>query len=106
MVRGTTPALTLTIPNGGDLDLTQVEAVYVTLRRKGQIITITGDALTLEPQAVTFHLSQEDSLALSPGEVEVQLNWTYRDAVTGDPGRGASEVSTIVITDQLLTEVI
>ena len=106
MVRGTTPALTLTIPNGGDLDLTQAEAVYVTLRRKGQTVTITGDDLDLEPHAVTFHLSQEDSLALSPGEAEVQLNWTYRDAVTGTPSRGATEVRTIPITDQLLTEVI
>ena len=106
MVRGTTPALTLTIPNGGDLDLTQVDAVYVTFRRKGQVFTITGDELMLEAHAVTFHLSQEASLALSPGEAEVQLNWTYRDAETGEPARGASEISTIVITDQLLAEVI
>lgn len=106
MVRGTTPALTLTIPDGGDLDLTQATAVYVTLRRKGQSITITGDSLAVEPKSVTFHLSQEESLALSPGEVDVQLNWTYGDALTGVLSRGATEVRKIVVTEQLLTEVI
>ena len=106
MIRGTTPALTLTIPNGGDLDLTQAEAVYVTLRKRDKTVTITGEALTVEPHAVTFRLSQEESLELSTGEAEVQLNWTYRDAVSGDLCRGATMVQSIRIGEQLLEEVI
>lgn len=106
MIRGTTPALTLTIPNSGSLDLTQAEAVYVTLRKRERTITLTGDALIVEPHAVTFRLSQEDSLDLSTGEVEVQLNWTYRDAADGTLCRAATQKAAIRIGDQLLTEVI
>lgn len=106
MIRGTTPALTLTIPNGKGLDLTQAEAVYVTLRKREKTVTLTGEALTVKPLAVTFRLSQEDSLALSTGEAEVQINWTYRDAVSGTLCRGATVAQRIHIGEQLLEEVI
>ena len=106
MIKGTTPALTLTIPNGGKLDLTKVEAVYVTLRKLDQTVTITGKALTVEPHAVTFRLSQEESMGLSIGSAEVQLNWLYRDAASGALCRGATLVQRIHIGEQLLEEVI
>lgn len=106
MIRGTTPSLTLTIPNGGDLDLTQAEAVYVTLRRRERTLTITGEDLSVEPHAVTFRLSQAESLELSTGEAEVQLNWVYRDAVSGELCRGATLAARLPIRDQLLQEVI
>ena len=88
MVRGSTPALTLTIPGGGDLDLTQAVSVYVTIRMKyktarpetdGNVLTISGDRLTVEARAVTFYLTQEESLTLSPGEATAQINWLYYD---------------------------
>ena len=106
MIRGTTPALTLTIPEGRGLDLTQAEAVYATLRKPEKTVTLTGEDLTVEPTAVTFRLSQEDSLAFAAGAADVQLNWTYRDAVSGDLCRGATIVQSIHIGGQLLEEVI
>lgn len=106
MIRGTTPALTLTIPSSSALDLTQAEALYVTLRKRDHTVTITGEALTVEPHSVTFRLSQEESLGLSLGEAEVQLNWLYRDAVSGTLCRGATVAQRIHIGEQLLEEVI
>ena len=106
MIRGTTPALTLTIPNGKGLDLTQAEAVYVTLRKREKTVTLTGEALTVKPLAVTFRLSQEDSLAFAAGGAEGQLNWTYRDAADGSLCRGATIARQIHIGEQLLEEVI
>ena len=107
MVQGTTPALTLTIPDGGDLDLTQAAEVYVTLRRKGQTLTISGDRLKVDAKAVTFRLTQEESLGLSPGEVLAQLNWLYWDGDgSGQLQRNATQVGRIVITEQLLEEVL
>ena len=105
MIRGTTPTLTLTIPDSTDLDLTQVEAVYVTLHKLEKTVTIRGDALTVEPHAVKLRLSQEESLSFFVGTVEVQLNWLYR-AGDGALCRGATKVQTVNIDKQLLLEVI
>lgn len=104
MVRGTTPTLTLTIPGDAGLDLTEVRSVYVTIRQDKKSVTLSGEDLTVEPHAVSFHLSQSDSLGLTADQAEVQMNWLYQDAESGDLRRGATLVKRLAITKQLLAQ--
>lgn len=105
MIQGTTPAVTLTIPNGGELDLTGADIVSVTVRQGFRTVTKQGEDLEIEPKAVTFRLTQEESLGFTEGRAEVQLNWLSPDAGDGLPSRGATKVKEIEIGRQLLTEV-
>ena len=105
MIQGTTPAVTLTIPNGGDLDLTGADSVFVTVKQGFRTVTKQGEDLEIRPQAVTFRLTQEESLGFTEGRAEIQLNWLGADAGDGLPSRGATKVKEIEIGRQLRTEV-
>ncbi|MBQ3870990.1 MAG: hypothetical protein II777_10615 [Clostridia bacterium] len=98
--RGTTPTFTLTF-NDEALDLTTATGVYVTFNDNGNIITKTGDAMTVGAKQIEVYLTQKETLSFSVGAVEVQANWTYSDGK-----RAASKVATVNITKQLLDEVI
>ena len=106
MIQGTTPAVTLSIPNGGDLDLTGADSVFVTVKQGFRTVTKQGEDLEIRPQEVTFRLTQEESLGFTEGRAEVQLNWLSADAGDGLPSRGATKVKEIEIGRQLLTEVV
>ena len=72
MRRGTTPAITLTV----DMDLTSW-TVYVTLKKGGKELTLLNDALSMSyadsKTTIAFALTQEQTLAFSPGSCEVQV---------------------------------
>lgn len=105
MIRGTTPTIQLNVTNGGELDLTQSDELYVTLRQGQRVITkITG--VKIEPQSIRFTLTQREALSLKEGPAEVQVNWTYKDADDGTTHRSATRIQQIEITGQLLDEVI
>lgn len=108
MIRGTTPTLTLRIKNGGpDLDLTQASGVYVTIRQNGKIITKTGDDITIAAKTVSCWLTQEESLSLrEQSQAEVQLNWTYYDAVHDTNRRAATIPKVMNILRQTYPEVL
>lgn len=96
----TTPTFTLTFTEK-DLDLTQARNVYVTFRSDDTLITKTGEDLTIEEKTISVYLSQEETAKFKVGNVKIQANW-----ITPNGGRGASEVTTYPITDQLLKKVI
>ena len=102
MIRGTTPTFTLTVTNGGDLDLTTAIDVFVTLKQKGTTVTKTGTEISVQAKAVSVWLEQKDSLRFVTGPAEVQINWTYMDAETHQKRRAATKVKTIIIAEQLL----
>lgn len=105
MIRGTTPTIRLNVTNGGELDLTQSDELYVTLRQGQRLITkITG--VKIEPQSISFALTQREALSLKEGPAEVQVNWTYKDAVDSTERRAATRIRQIEISRQLLDEVI
>lgn len=95
----TTPTFTLTFTEE-ELDLTQASNVYVTFGRGRNKLTKTGEALTVSTKQIEVKLSQQESARFN-GDVEIQANWVLP---SGD--RVASEVVTVSIDDQLLTEVI
>jgi len=96
----TTPTFTLTFTEE-DLDLTQAQQVYVTFRSESNLVTKTGEDLTIDEKEIEVFLDQADTAKFRPGVIEIQANW-----ITGEGGRVASEVVTYEITDQLLKKVI
>lgn len=104
MIRGTTPTDTITIKNPGDLDLTTVLDVYVTIRQGQVSITKTGEDLDVAKAAVSYCLTQQESLRFKDGAAEAQINWTYMD--NGGKKRAATKWLPIQIDKQLLERVI
>lgn len=103
-VRATTPTFTLTVKDK-NVDLTQSINVYATFEQTGTKITKTGNDLEVEEQVVKCWLTQEESLSLSVGSLDVQVNWTYYDS-NGNVRRGGTDTDTIMVTSQLLTEIL
>lgn len=99
MIRATTPTYILTLPDTAEVDLTEMTEVHFTLVQYrteiGKIVTPT-DSKTVE---VT--LTQEETLALTDGSAEIQLNW-----LDANDKRGATYVQTIRVDKQLLNEVL
>lgn len=105
MIRGTTPTICMNIVNGGELDLTRASDLYVTLRQ-GQTVITKKEGVKADAQSVSFSFTQREALKLHEGSAEVQINWTYRDAVDRSKRRAATRVAEIQISRQLLDEVI
>ena len=81
MYKGITPTFTLTLPD--DIDLGLASNVYVTFGRRGKkVLEKTGNDLAIDDNEIGVFLSQEETLALPTGEVEIQVNWTYNEADT------------------------
>lgn len=74
-MQGLTPTIIVMLPE--DIDLTQAAHVYPTIKQGGKVLRIENFQYTA--QQVDIYLTQEDTLALSPGAAEIQLNWTYSD---------------------------
>ena len=99
--RGTTPTLFLTFDEDPELDLLQAVSWYVTLSDGRGKVTKTGDALTVSEKEIDVTLSQEDTLKLKVGRAEIQANWVYANGL-----RGGSEISYVMLSKQLLDEVL
>lgn len=91
MYKGITPTFTLTLPE--DIDLGMATNVYVTFGRRGKkILEKSGADLAVDENEIGVFLSQEETLALPTGEVQIQVNWTYQEA--GTTVRAASDIAT------------
>lgn len=99
IVRGTTPTFILQFPE--EVDLTSASNVYVTFCRYDKKVTKDSDDLVVEAHSISVYLSQEETLMLGTGVVEIQANWTF-----GSGSRAASKIATYEFTKQLLPEVL
>lgn len=99
MVQATTPTFVLTLPE--TVDLTEPSHFYFTLRQGHARIEKTDSDLVIDGQTISVYLSQAETLALTPGMVKLQLNWTYANG-----SRAASEIVSVNVTENLLKEVI
>lgn len=91
MYKGITPTFTLTLPE--DIDLSFASHIYVTLGRKGKaILQKTEEDLDIDANIVSVFLSQEETLALPAGQVQIQINWTYLES--GATKRACSDIAT------------
>ncbi len=102
IVMGTTPTLLLTVK---DHDL-RGASIYVTLRRSaGQMVTKTNGSISVaysdEDSVLAVRLTQEDTLALRTGDVEVQVRW-----IDSTGHADATEIKNIELKRVLYEEVI
>ena len=99
MTQATTPTFILTLPNS--VDLSQTENVYFTLRQNNVSIQKSTDDLVIEGQTVSVFLSQLDTLQLTAGTAQMQLNWTYNNG-----SRACSNIVSVNVTENLLKAVV
>lgn len=86
MRRGSTPTNTF----GVDIDLTNA-TVFVSYEQNGMVVLEkTGDDLTVTADSIQLSLSQEETLAFKPGEVQIQIRYVLPT--------GAADASNIVRT--------
>lgn len=71
--RGSTPTNTFTV----DIDLTGA-TVFITYRQKKRIVLEkSGSDVEIEPTKLTVQLTQEETLAFEPGDVEMQIRYVF-----------------------------
>lgn len=74
-MQGLTPTITVTLSTS--TDLTQAAHIYPTIKQGGKVMRLTNFEFTAHQ--VDIYLTQADTLELSPGAAEIQINWTYSD---------------------------
>lgn len=99
MVQATTPTFILTLPDTVDLSL--AANIYFSLKQGNVEIQKENDALAVEGQTVSVYLTQAETLQLSAGSAQLQLNWTYADG-----SRACTNVATVQVTSNLLKAVV
>lgn len=97
MYRGTTPTITLTLPEGTDFT---GATVYVSLSdmKRNEIMRVTD--LDIDENVISLNLEQEHTLKLPP-HVLIQVNWTY-----GDGKRACSNIVSFDTKKNLIDEVL
>lgn len=101
MRRGTTPLVSLVVYG---YDLTGC-AIYATIKQGQNLITKTNEDLTVEAvgsdTAISYGLTQEDTLSLTQGKASIQIRWIDSEGVAL-----ATNISEIQIDGILLDGVI
>lgn len=94
MKRGSTPINTFTV----NMDLTGA-TVFITYKQGGNtIVEKTGSAVTITSTTLVTQLTQEETLAFSQGEVEMQIRYVFPD--------GTADASDVIKTkaDRILKD--
>lgn len=100
MRRYTTPTLVITIDKP---ELIDASGIYVTFAQGAQLLTINSDidvTATETGVQLELELTQLQTAGFVPGRAQLQVNWLKNG------NRGATEIATINITDNLLNQVI
>jgi len=97
MLRGTTPTVTLTLPE--DVDLSGASVAYLSFGQGGaDLFDVPIDRLTLNDNVCSATLTQNETLSLASGtKTQIQLRWK-----DGGVAYGTKIVS--VPTDAILKE--
>lgn len=106
MIRGTTPTFRLTI--SGDVDLTEADRIWITIRQPKVNIELTeGDYELATGKIINCWLTQEQSLLLAENaKAKLQVNWTYPLDSSGLVKRCATRVKEILVSEQLIGRVL
>lgn len=99
MVQATTPTFIMTLPD--TVDLLQANHVVWTLEQGKVKISKSDEDLTFDSHTVTVSLSQEETLILTRGNAQIQLNWTYADG-----SRACSNIENVPVDPNLYKAVI
>ena len=74
--QGSTPTITVKLPSA--IDLSNAIDVYVSFARGDKTFLTVKNPTVAEHKVIVF-LTQEESLMFPPGDVQIQLNWTFSD---------------------------
>lgn len=97
--RGTTPTLTFEIESE-DLDLTNAEHIYVTIKYGNRLLTKADSDLIIAAKSIQLTLTQQETLAFG-NTVGVQVNWTYSNGA-----RWCTDIVEYRVEDQLLNRIV
>jgi|CZCB01.1.fsa_nt_gi hypothetical protein len=76
MIRGTTPTLTITLPDGFDMTSVQAYELWLRAERSGYKLHFTDEQITKTEGAVSITLTQEQTLKFDNNEnIAVQLRF-------------------------------
>ena len=100
MIRGTTPTFKLRLKDTS-IDLTKADNIYVSFSQKSVRLMKSGEDLEVNGNEVDVYLTQEESLKVVDGEVEIQINWTYDDG-----SRACTNIVTINVSKNLIGRVL
>lgn len=91
MFTGTTPTFTLSFDES--VDFSDAKSIVVTLATdyRKELAEKTDDDLEINENIIRFSLTQEESLAMSPGRMLLQVNVLYNNGT-----RVASEIASVV----------
>ncbi len=95
MKRGTTPTIVVTVTG---CDLGMFEKVYFTFLQNGNSIIKKTEDLVIEGNSVTIKLTQEETLSLQTGDVQLQMR-----AATAEGTAVASGIQSIPV-ERILQE--
>lgn len=103
MIKGTTPTLTLTLPE--EVDLEQASHVFITFANKDnkRLLELQDDEIEIAENEASVYLDQRQTLSF-PEIVKVQLNWTYTEA--GTIKRACTNIATVAFNKNLKTDVV
>lgn len=80
IAQGATPYLMITVEA---YDLSDAVSVYVTLRSASRVVNLDQSRVTISSDGtnslLVVHLTQEETLSLSPNTVTVQVRWRDPD---------------------------
>lgn len=96
----TTPTFLLEFPEDSEIDLTSADEVYVTFAFRGEIVTKSGDDLTVTANTVSVLMSEDETMSFPVGDVQIQVNWT------SGANRFASEIVSYPVTDNLIARLL
>lgn len=78
MRRGTTPINTFDV----DIDFRQASAIYITYAQGGRtVIEKEISDITVEENTLSVQLTQQETLALGKGEVEIQIRAKFPEGL-------------------------
>lgn len=78
MTRGTTPTNTFAV----DVDLREASVIYITYSQWGKtVIEKTISDITVEEKTLEVELTQEETLALKGGNVEIQIRARFPEGL-------------------------
>lgn len=77
-MQGLTPTI---IVRETAVDLTEAAHLYPSIKQGSFVLR--PESFEVSANEVDIYLSQADTLQLSPGSAEIQINWTYADGQRG-----------------------
>lgn len=104
MYQGVTPTFKFIAPSGLDMSLASKVWVTFSTMDEREVLTKSGDELTVTESSVELILTQRETLKFPKDKVKVQLNWVYRES--GEDKRACSNKIEIDIISNLKREVL